>query len=335
MGNRRIGECPAVRRHFSRAGWAFCGAEVTAVLAALAIKWLAVPMIPNQQVLRWMVSFLPMYGAGIPLGMWILSSVPGQPGEQKKMKIGDFFIALIMCFPFMVGGGMLGNLLAGILSGGRASNNVAEIIAHQDLLTTLTMIIAAPVMEEMIFRKLLIDRTVRFGEKHAIVFSALAFGLFHCNVYQFFYAFGIGLIFGYVYVRTRKIRYTMLMHFIINFLSGVVAAFFMSRVDSQMMQMVLSQDVEGLLKLAEQPQILISFYVSLIPLMLQNLITLGLGIAGAALLGIRKKRFFFHTTEEEITGKTAVKNLYFNAGMVCFMMVSLIQTVRMLMACCR
>ena len=44
------------------------------------------------------------------------------------------------------------------------------------------------------FRKLLIDRIVPFGQRVAVVVSGLAFGLFHGNFYQFFYAFSLGAV---------------------------------------------------------------------------------------------------------------------------------------------
>ncbi len=63
----------------------------------------------------------------------------------------------------------------------------------------------------MDFRKEIISLR-RYGEKTAIMFSALAFALFHMNVFQFFYAFGLGLMFGYVYTRTSRLRYSVAMH---------------------------------------------------------------------------------------------------------------------------
>ena len=49
------------------------------------------------------------------------------------------------------------------------------------------------------------------------------FGLFHLNLFQFFYAFGLGLMFGYVYMRTSQLRYSIVMHMIINFNGSVLA----------------------------------------------------------------------------------------------------------------
>ena len=46
----------------------------------------------------------------------------------------------------------------------------------------------------------------------------------HGNLLQFFYAAAIGLILGYVAVRTNSIRYTVLMHIAINSFSTVMVA---------------------------------------------------------------------------------------------------------------
>ena len=44
--------------------------------------------------------------------------------------------------------------------------------------------ILAQVVEELIFRKLLIDRLHNYGEKAVIIFTAICFGLFHGNLTQ-------------------------------------------------------------------------------------------------------------------------------------------------------
>lgn len=47
------------------------------------------------------------------------------------------------------------------------------------------------------------------------------FGAFHLNLYQFFYAFFLGAVFGYIYVKTGRLRYTIALHATVNFLGGV------------------------------------------------------------------------------------------------------------------
>ena len=45
-----------------------------------------------------------------------------------------------------------------------------------------------------------------------MLFSGLMFGLFHGNLNQFVYAFVLGLCFGFIYVKTGNIRYTIGLH---------------------------------------------------------------------------------------------------------------------------
>ena len=78
------------------------------------------------------------------------------------------------------------------------------------------LVILGPIFEEWMFRKQLIDHTRKYGEKTAILLSGLAFGLFHMNLFQFFYAFLLGVMFGYIYMRTSKLRYSTAMHMIIK-----------------------------------------------------------------------------------------------------------------------
>ena len=104
-------------------------------------------------------------------------------------------------------GNLIGTGLSGVIGGffGKTStNNLAELITNADMTGTIIfVVILGPIMEEIVFRKILIDKTVKFGERNAMMLSALMFGLFHMNLFQFFYAFSIGLIFAYVYIKSR------------------------------------------------------------------------------------------------------------------------------------
>ncbi len=106
--------------------------------------------------------------------------------------------------------------LISALEGKPMLNPVAEVLKGLNTGTIFAiMVVMAPVCEEVLFRKLIIDRIRRYGDKAAILVSAIIFGLCHGNFYQFFYAFGIGLVFGYIYTRTGRIRYTIGFHMIL------------------------------------------------------------------------------------------------------------------------
>ena len=52
--------------------------------------------------------------------------------------------------------------------------------------------------------------------------SAIAFGLYHANLSQLFYAIALGSIFAYVTLRTNCIRYAIILHMFINVMSALI-----------------------------------------------------------------------------------------------------------------
>ncbi len=105
---------------------------------------------------------------------------------------------------------------------------LTEIAASQDLFTGLTMVIAAPVLEEIVFRGIILDGFLkRFPPFHAILISALLFGLAHFNPWQFLLAAVLGGLLGWVYWRTRSLWPCLAIHFFAN-ATGFFGRFFLS-----------------------------------------------------------------------------------------------------------
>ena len=74
----------------------------------------------------------------------------------------------------------------------------------------------------MFFRKLLIDRTIKYGAGISILISALMFGLYHANLNQLIYSLLVGGFFAAVYVKTGNVIYTILLHMAANFTGSIV-----------------------------------------------------------------------------------------------------------------
>ncbi len=73
--------------------------------------------------------------------------------------------------------------------------------------------VIAPVVEEMLFRGILLRSfLVQYPRGLAIGFSALYFGVAHLNIYQFALAFLLGLLLGGLYERSRSLIPCMAMH---------------------------------------------------------------------------------------------------------------------------
>ncbi|MDL2258671.1 CPBP family intramembrane metalloprotease, partial [Eubacteriales bacterium OttesenSCG-928-K08] len=102
-------------------------------------------------------------------------------------------------------------------------NPVSEILLNSNpgYLIAIAVLIG-PMIEEIMFRKLLLPILEPFGGKAYIFMSAFLFSLFHGNLNQIPYAFVVGVVLGAVYWFTHDLRYTILLHIMLNFLgSGV------------------------------------------------------------------------------------------------------------------
>lgn len=79
--------------------------------------------------------------------------------------------------------------------------------------------VGAPIMEEIIFRGVVLRHLEPYGKRFAIVMSAFLFGIFHGNLVQIPYAFLVGLVLGYVAVE-YNILWAMVLHMINNLVLG-------------------------------------------------------------------------------------------------------------------
>lgn len=77
--------------------------------------------------------------------------------------------------------------------------------------------IAVPIVEEIVYRGILLENLRKYGDAFAIVISALIFGMSHG--YGVFLTFLGGIFTGVLYVKSNKLSYPILMHLFINLFS--------------------------------------------------------------------------------------------------------------------
>jgi hypothetical protein len=178
-------------------------------------------------------------------------------------------------------GGLAGNFAMGILSAVTGKDYAFALNSMVNetpaWFTFVCVCICAPLGEELLFRKLLIDRTRGHGDTIAILLSGLLFGLFHGNLFQFFYAFLVGMVLAYVYTRTGRYLPCVAMHAAINFMGSVVTPLLSRRLIPYL------EDPEAILNLFSDPPALLCYAA----LMLWQY---GMLVAGLALLATRYRR---------------------------------------------
>ncbi|MCH5279158.1 MAG: CPBP family intramembrane metalloprotease [Christensenellaceae bacterium] len=247
------------------------------------------------------LSFVPLYCIAVPIGLLVMKKTPSVYLKKAKLGAKNYLVFFLMCIPLTYIGNLVGIMISGIASGGSASNALNEYVSDVSIFQVLVMVVLAPIIEEFIFRKQLIDRTVRYGEGTAILLSGLTFALFHTNMFQFFYAFALGLLFAYIYVRTGRLRYVISLHMIINFMGSIVSSLVLSLAEKGEFGMFISG--------------------------MYSLLVLGLIIWGMVLLIKRRKRFKCFPAECELPKKQVFQIAYLNVGMIIFILFFLAATV--------
>lgn len=268
-----------------------------------------------------LLSNLPLYAIAMPLSLLVFRNVPRLATKRFDMSPGTFIKLFVAIVPIMYIGAIIGNLVSAPFSGDD-QDTLESALANTDYFSLfLLTCVCAPIFEEWIFRKEIIDRTRKYGEKTAIVVSALCFGLFHGNVRQFFYAFGLGLIFGYMYVRTSKLWYSMLMHALVNLNGGVISIWVTSQIDDKALMRAMEQSNDAAMREVQRQMgglIIVGVYV---------LIMLALFIAGIVILVRNRKRFVFFDAPEQLEQGTGVKTALGNPGMIVFLVVGILMTI--------
>ena len=226
------------RRSFSRIGWA-CFAmrgasQVGALLLMLGCQWLAIRgsrfMIAflQSEWFQWVITDVANYGLGLPLMLLILRPLPMPAALPRRRVTGKQFGALVLVsYAVMYVTNLIGlgvNAAITALRGQQAGEPLQDMVSGTNpWIIFLFGVVIAPLIEEWIFRSLILRRLAPWGEPVAIFGSAFLFGLFHGNFGQFFYAFALGAVFAYVALRSGGIRYTVALHFLVNFFGMTVS----------------------------------------------------------------------------------------------------------------
>lgn len=305
------------KKYFSRLGLLFL-AGTAVILGVQTLVTIAVrlwqPQWLEDPTISLMLSVLPMYLIGMPVLIGLVKKIPGKAPEQHSMKFWQLLFAAAMCYCVMYLSNLVGLAITGILGmikGTPISNEVMDIATNGNMaVNAFYMVLCAPILEEYIFRKLIIDRTLRFGQGVAILLSGLMFGLFHGNISQFAYATTLGLFFGFIYVKTGKLKYTVGLHMFINFMGAMVSVLVLKGIRyEEFVEVSASGD----------PQSLINFVMSNLAGWMVYMLYLGfiavMMIAGIVLFIVFRKRFVMEPGEENIPKEKRFSVIFLNFGM--------------------
>jgi membrane protease YdiL (CAAX protease family) len=152
---------------------------------------------------------------------------PGEPYEFNAAWVIPVFIA---SYAVSFAANYLSHLLAWVMrpvfGTGELRNPVEDIMPQTDGTFVIALIMIGfigPVLEELIYRHLLLRPLRRFGDFQAVIITALLFGFFHGNLAQFLYTFTGGVIYGIVAVKMNSVKPAIVLHIINNVFVLVLA----------------------------------------------------------------------------------------------------------------
>ena len=112
---------------------------------------------------------------------------------------------------------MVVNVITGLFPLSDSNRAMFEEMAGNDLATLLMGCVIAPVVEEMLFRGVILRGFLqRYDRGMAIWASSALFGLAHLNVYQFAVGLLMGAVCGWLYTRARSLVPCVALHMAYN-----------------------------------------------------------------------------------------------------------------------
>lgn len=306
------------KRYFSKLGFqlvliAFAMIAVQ-LLSSIAVSAIA-PGLSENYSLYFLANMLPLYILGIPAILLLTKSKTVSPAEEHRMSIGQWLIAFCISYSLMYVSNMIGLWITQII--GRIKGSAVENVIQEVALdlnpwaAMLCMVILAPIFEELVFRKFIIDRTAKYGEGTAILVSALSFALFHGNLNQFAYAFSLGLFWGFIYIKTRKIKYTICIHMVINFMGSVLSILLMrSGFIQELSTLSNPDDMNSVLTLISEHAAGIILYLVYLLLIFIFVIT------GIVFFFLNRKKMHLSAGEVVIPKGQRFRTVILNVGMI-------------------
>lgn len=131
---------------------------------------------------------------------------------NKKLNITDIvtYFALIYGINFFL------NLISSAIN-----IEGQKFIVQRPIYTDIIYAICiAPVLEEIVFRGVLMTYLKKYGIQTAIIVSSLFFGISHYNIYMIIPAFFIGIVLAYVSYK-YSIKYSILLHILLNIVANM------------------------------------------------------------------------------------------------------------------
>ncbi len=218
-----------IKKTFSRIGLSYITINIIGLLLLFIFTismTRTMPQMASNKSLLLGLSVFTQFIIPLPILYFLLKKIKTTHISKKSLSLKTFLIYICITLALMNIGSFIGSGITeiiGIFKVNDIANPLANFVTNDTLWASLIVTsIITPIVEELFFRKLLIDRTIKYGAGISILISALMFGLYHANLNQLIYSLLVGGFFAAVYVKTGNVIYTILLHMAANFTGSIV-----------------------------------------------------------------------------------------------------------------
>ena len=148
---------------------------------------------------------------------------------NKKLNIADIitYFALIFWINLFL------NLIISFVINIEGQKFTVQRPIHTDIIYAICI---APILEEVVFRGVLMTNLKKYGIKTAIIISSLFFGISHYNIYMVIPAFFIGIVLACVAYK-YSLKYSILLHVLMNIVANMPKIIFVLRGQKDMISL--------------------------------------------------------------------------------------------------
>ncbi len=141
------------------------------------------------------------------------------------------FLIIVFAYPIAVFLNFIVIEIIGYFSDATNAGVPIPLTAKDFFISLFVIGITPGICEEVLFRGLMLNSYEKIGKMRAIIFTAVLFGLFHFNLFNFIGPTFLGVILGILYFKTDSIIASMFGHLLNNSLALTLGYFATTKLD--------------------------------------------------------------------------------------------------------
>lgn len=149
--------------------------------------------------------------------------------DGEKASTGEAIGWGILGFFMVLFGQYVAAILENLIGIEPGSENTANLVGIAEVapIMVLVIIFIAPILEEVVFRRVIFGTMIQFqGFWISAIISALVFALIHLDFTHILVYLSGGLIFAYLYYKTKRLLTTIIAHMLLNSFVAVMNLYY-------------------------------------------------------------------------------------------------------------